>query len=113
MRQKSVETYENLVRYYNRNVSVQETCECGKILPKHKMEGHRKTGIHKLLMSYKEQCQKLLDDESETIPSPEPVAAPEQQPAAPEPEKKTKRKYKLQSDNFVRDPAATTATPRR
>lgn len=70
MRQKSVETYENLIQYYNRNVSVQETCECGKIMPKHKMDGHLKTGIHKLLMSYKEQCQKLRDDESEIIKPP-------------------------------------------
>lgn len=74
MRQKSAETYENLVRFYNRNVPVFETCECGKIMPQHKMEDHRKTGIHKLLMSYKAQCRKLMEE-----------------PAAPDPEKKKKK----------------------
>ena len=103
MRQKSVETYENLIRFYNRNVPVLETCECGKIMPKHKMEGHIKTGIHKLLLSYKEQCQKLRDDESEIIPAA--TAA-----AAPEPDKPTKKKYRSQWDKFVREPAAATTT---
>lgn len=88
MRQKSVETYKNLVQYYNRNVSVQVECECGKILLKNRMEDHLKSGVHKLLMSYKAQCQKLQE---------EPALGSE-----------PKKKYKSQWDKFVRAPVAAT-----
>lgn len=95
MRPKSINTYENLVQYFNRNVSVQTTCECGKILLAHRMEDHLTTGVHKLLMSYKQQCHNLRK-EAEAVPSSDPA------PEDPEPGKK-KKKHRSQWDKFVRD----------
>lgn len=53
------ETYENLVKYYNRGVSPHVHCECGKIIAENRLESHKESNIHALLMRYKQQYTKL------------------------------------------------------
>ena len=84
MRQKSAETYENLLRHYNRRVPQLVECECGKITTQNGLEAHQRTGVHKLLLAYKEQCQKIKDETLKQEKEEEP------------------KKYKSQWDKMVR-----------
>lgn len=56
-----VETYENLLRYYNKGVFQQVQCECGKIITENKLDTHKQSNIHNLLMRYKEQHTKMKE----------------------------------------------------
>lgn len=62
---KKAETYDTMVSHYNRHVSPQITCECGKILLEKQMEQHKKTGVHKLLLYYKQQRDDILKQPKE------------------------------------------------
>lgn len=59
---KKAETYETMVNHYNRHISKQVTCECGKILNENQMERHLTTGIHKLLLYYKNQRDEMMKE---------------------------------------------------
>ena len=81
MRQKEATTYETLIKHYNKDVSPQMTCECGKIITEKKHPSHLKSGIHKMLMTYKKQCEELKKN----------------------PPTEKKKKYKSQWDKFVKE----------
>lgn len=61
MVKKQAGTYETMVNHYNRGVSKQITCECGKITFENHLEKHQTTGIHNILMFYKKQRDDILN----------------------------------------------------
>lgn len=67
------ETYENLLKYYNRGVFPQVQCECGKIIAQNKLELHKESNIHALLMRYKEQYTKMKKTTTEIQENNDPV----------------------------------------
>jgi hypothetical protein len=65
---KKAETYETMVKHYNRHISRQTTCECGKILNESQMDRHLTTGVHKLLLYYKQQQDDMRKEEGKAKP---------------------------------------------
>lgn len=69
MRGKSADTYQTLLRHYNKTVPKLVVCECGKITGN--MERHLATGTHKLLLHYKQQYESMTrakENEKENEP---------------------------------------------
>ena len=62
MKQRSANTYENLVAYYNRGYSPYYQCECGKYVQEKTRTKHEETTLHAYLMEYKIRCQKLKEE---------------------------------------------------
>jgi len=62
---KKAETYDTMVKHHNRNISKQVVCECGKITCEKQIEKHRTTGVHKLLMYYKDQRDRMMKEQPE------------------------------------------------
>lgn len=59
-------SYYSLLNHYNRDMSKAEriVCECGKILYRSQLDGHRTTKMHEQLLKYKqlaEQGTNLMD----------------------------------------------------
>lgn len=59
VRPKDPNAYENLLKHYNKSISLHVTCECGKIVQEKQMEKHKSSNTHKYLLHYKNQCEQL------------------------------------------------------
>lgn len=64
---KKAETYDTLVKHYNRHISPQMTCECGKIILEKQLEQHKTTGVHKVLLFYKKQKEEMTKEQENII----------------------------------------------
>lgn len=62
MKQRSVDTYQNLVDFYNKGYSPFYQCECGKYIQEKNRLKHETTTLHKFLLEYKLRCEKLKEE---------------------------------------------------
>jgi len=73
MKPATIDAYDNLLRHYNKDVSIQITCECGKILNERILEKHLKTSTHAYLLHYKNECAKMKQQLQQPQPEQEPT----------------------------------------
>ena len=87
MRGKSADTYQTLLRHYNKTVPKLEVCECGKITGN--MERHLATGTHKLLLHYKHQYETMTREQKEK------ENQPTEQPSTPNKKDSPRKKQSI------------------
>jgi len=61
MKPKSPDTYENILKHYNKDYSPSLICSCGKIVTQRFHEKHLKTKLHDMLIRLKKQCEELKE----------------------------------------------------
>lgn len=59
------DTYDNLVKHYNRDYSPFIECECGKYVMEKYMSKHKQTKLHSYLLGYKHKCLKIKQTEEQ------------------------------------------------
>lgn len=57
-------TYENLLKHYNRDSTFMVQCECGKIVKDKCLDRHKTTKLHALLMKYKTRQTEKTDPDN-------------------------------------------------
>lgn len=64
---RTPEAYEKLLKHYNKDVSEQITCECGKIVVKNMLKRHLESKTHQYLLYYKIKCSEMKKVEEKEI----------------------------------------------
>lgn len=59
MKNRSANTYDNLLAYYNKGYSPYYQCECGKYVQEKSKTKHETTTLHSFLLDYKVRCEKI------------------------------------------------------